>query len=341
VLISDPTAGPVGQPLHPSTVGVRCPAALNDGADGGIMQKMDAPRASADTAVGQARRKRHLRNPPRVAMREPQPHGAGTDLQMPAWLPPPVASYARQASCRTETDKSLLRRLTSDPRMRGVWTELRKRKRSNYKRSETFKYPATAGMDWDPTLREMLRRAQTIRRMSDPSKNYKANNIESSVKLQWAAETATWGSQLPPVHERALVAFFHQAFGFARTVFRPVPHAAARKKQKHYRQMADRIWTDVAGLDSLSNKQALRDAAFAYEELADKAAPPPGHPLRVQRQGRGDERQRGFVLQLVDALRAIFGQSLYGTVAIVANVAFECDDWTGPRVRKLTQRTRP
>jgi hypothetical protein len=157
------------------------------------MPKRDAPRASADTAIGQARRKRHLRNPSPVPIREPQPHhGAGTDLQMPAWLPPPVASYARQVSCRTDTDKLLLCRLTSDPRMRGVWTELLKRKRSNYKSSDTFKYPATAGMDWDPKSREMLRRAQTIRRMSDPNNNYEANKIEARVKLQWAAETATW-----------------------------------------------------------------------------------------------------------------------------------------------------
>lgn len=306
------------------------------------MPKRDAPRASADTAIGQARRKRHLRNPSPVPMREPQPHhGAGTDLQMPAWLPPLVASYARQVSCRTDTDESLLCRLTSDPRMRGVWTELRKRKRSNYKSSDTFKYPATADMDWDPKSRQMLRRAQTIRRMSDPNNNYEATKIEAFVKLQWAAETATWGSQLPPMQERALVAFFSQAFELARTDSRPVPHAAAQKKRRHYLEMANRIRADVAGRDSHSDRRALIDAAFAYEELADEVAPPPGHPLHVQRKRRGDERQTGFVLELVDALGAIFGQSFYRTVAIVANVAFECDGWTGERVRKVTKRIRP
>jgi hypothetical protein len=307
------------------------------------MPKKDAPRASVDTAGGQARRKRHLRNPPRTRtpVPEPQPHYRTiTDLELPVWLPLPVASRARLISCRTKSDEWMLRRLTSDPRMRAVWTELLKRKRSNYQSSDTFKYPATARMDWDTSSRGQLRRAQTIAGMSGPDNEREANKIEMGVKLHWAADTVIWESSGLPIQERALVSFFSQAFEFARTDSRPVPRAVAQQKRAHYLEMADRIRTDVADLDSFSDK-ALIDAAFAYEALADTAAPPPGHPLHVQRQRRGDERQTAFVLQLVDASRAIFSQPLYGIVSIVANVAFNCQDWTGARVRKVTKGTRP
>ena len=103
------------------------------------MPKRDAPRARTNTAIGHARRKRSLRNPSPVPVSEPQPHhGVSTNLELPAWLPPPVVSYARKINRQTLADKPLLCRLTSDPRMRGVWTELLKRKRSNYKKHGSF-----------------------------------------------------------------------------------------------------------------------------------------------------------------------------------------------------------
>jgi hypothetical protein len=356
VLSSDSTAGPVGQPLHPFHRRDALPRGpFKGGGDGGTMPKTDALRASVDTAGGRARRKRHLRNPPRTrtSVPEPQPHYRTiADLELPVWLPLAVASHARQISCRTKSDELMLRRLTSDPRMRGVWTELLKRKRSNYKSSNTFKYPATARMEWNPGSREGLRRAQTIRRMSTPEAERAANKIEMSVKLGWAADTVIWENSVRRpglgdgkssellMQERALVSFFSQAFEFARTDSRPVPRAVAEKKRAHYLDMADRIRTDVADLDLFST-EALVDAAFAYEALADKAAPPLGHPLQVQRRRRGDERQTAFVLQLVDGSTAIFGQPLYGIVAIMANVAFDCENWTDARVRKVTKSIRP
>ena len=86
--------------------------------------------------------------------------------------------------------------------------------------------------------------------------------------------------------------------------------------------MANRIRADVRDMNEFDSP--LLDAALVYEGMADAAAPPPGHPLHVQRERRGDERQTAFVLLLVDSSRAIFGQPLYGIISIVANVAFDC-----------------
>jgi hypothetical protein len=274
------------------------------------MPKKDAPRSSVDTEGGKARRKR------------------------PVWLPPPVASYARQINCRTKSDELTLRRLMSDPRMMGVWTELQKRKRSNYESSDAFKYPATDRIDWHAAEREQLRRAQSIRRMLGSDAERAAKRIETGARFYWAAWTASTVISNLSLQDRALVAFFSQVFEFARVESRPVPQAIGRRKRAHYLEMAALIRHDVEALDSLST-EVLIDAAFAYEELADRAAPPPGHPLHVRRTPRGDERQIAFIRQLADATKAIFGHSLYGTVATVTNVAFECDDWTDARVSKL------
>jgi hypothetical protein len=297
------------------------------------MPKKDAPRASADTASGQARRKRHRRNPLSAPVPEPQPHHrARTNLELPGWLPPPIATYAQQIftnSRPTMSDELLLRRLISDERMNAVWTELLKRRRSKYKSSEAFKYPATSQMDWSQTVRARLRRAQTIRAMSGPYNEGLANKIAASAGLARVAQIYAWGSNSwgeLPIQERALVAFFSQAFEFARTDSIPVPHAVAQQKRAHYLDMANLIRTDVLGPDSGYHGQALIDAAFAYEEMADKTAPPPDHPLHVHRKRSGDERQTAFVIQLVDASIAIFDLRLCGTVAIAANVAFDCEN---------------
>jgi hypothetical protein len=171
--------------------------------------------------------------------------------------------------------------------------------------------------------------------------------LELYAEMDKFADIHTWGQELP-IQARALMAFFDQAFEFARNDSRPVPRATAQKKRAYYLEMARRIradaeqhdpiervgWVGLAGLGSVHVRLPLIDAALAYEELADKAAPPAGDPLLVQRKRRGDDRQLGFVLKLVDATTAIFGTALRGVVAIVANVVIERKDWTAERVRK-------
>jgi hypothetical protein len=293
-------------------------------------------------------RSERLRQTPSALVGEPEPrHRARIENKLPSWLPQPIAAHARQIICRTASDELLLRRLASDFRMKGVWTELLKRKRFNYKSSEEFRYPATPRLDWSPEVRAKQRRVQTLRRTFSPINENEAKKLEVYAALNRFADVETWGRELP-VQDRALVAFFDQAFEFARSNSSPVPRAVAQKKRAHYLEMASRIRADaeqhdpiqgvavvgLAGVGSVHARLPLLEAALAYEELADKVAPPPGHPLLVGRKRRGDERQTGFVLELVDATRAIFDNALRGIVAIVANVAFECEYWTAERVRK-------
>jgi hypothetical protein len=263
-------------------------------------------------------------------------------LELPNWLPQPIAAHAQQIFGRNNvqemSDRSLLCRLTSDSRMKRVWTELQKRKRINYKSSEEYRYPATCPKKWSRTARVELRRARTLRYTRDPLDEHEAKKHEVYAKFYQAAESVTLRKGLS-TQEFALICFFEQAFELARNNPKPVPRAIAKKKRAHYLDMASRIREDVKHF-GLPNQDLIK-AVFAYEELADRAAPPPGHPLLVDRKRQGDVRQTCFVIELVDATTAIFAMALHGIVAIVANVAFECDHWNAERVRKAAKPRPP
>jgi hypothetical protein len=91
-----------------------------------------------------------------------------------------------------------------------------------------------------------------------------------------------------------------------------------------------------------SRHSQLWAAAFAYDELADAAAPPPGSQLLVTRQHRGDARLKGFVLALAAVTKDVFGTPLCGSLATTANVVFSRGDLTSDVVRKmLSHAPRP
>ena len=103
----------------------------------------------------------------------------------------------------------LLRRLSSDTRMKRVWQELLKRKRVNYKSTEAFRYPATSPKNWSRTARAQRRRAQSLRAMSGPPNEHEAKKLELFARLYQFAELTTWDRGLS-TQELALLVFFHQ-----------------------------------------------------------------------------------------------------------------------------------
>jgi hypothetical protein len=301
------------------------------------MPKKDNPRANAGTKARRTRRKR--RSARRRSLRDPQTHRrTTTEIELPEWLPPAVAMHAPQISCQTASDELVLRRLASDPRMTQVWMELLKKKRLNHASTENFKYPPTSETNWSANARAIFRRAQRVERKLSPADKLWAKKLKAYAAMIGYAESLTWEKQLP-IQERALVALFDRIFELARSESVPVSRPVADEKRSHMLEMAKLIRTDAAA--SSERFGPLIDAAIAYEGDADRKAPPEGEPLFVHRQRRGDERQTAFVLQLVEATTAIFGQPLYGIVSIVTNVAFDCRDWTDARVRKGTKRTNP
>jgi hypothetical protein len=264
---------------------------------------------------------------------------------LPDWLPPVVANYAQKAFTAARKDISLktLERLTYDDRMEQVWSELQRRKRqADYSRTETFLHPATSRESWSPEARANALRAQKLLQEGGSNNEHEAKKLELIARLNEFAEKSEAGSNTLTSQNLALVFVLQQALKFSQQQLRPVPKIEADQKRKHYLQMARRIRADLALRKPYSSATTrLSDAAFAYEELADQAAPPPGDPLLVTRQRRGDKHQNGFVIALVGTTTAVFGSPLYGVVATMTNVAFGCSHWTDAKVRKMAAHTLP
>jgi hypothetical protein len=285
-----------------------------------------------------------------MATKRPTSASRGDDkeitLDLPAWLPRPVQDVAQIKCGEIRGEKleglQLLRRLTSDVRMERVWSELLKRKRLQHKRTKDFLHPASPfdppNSSWTPAARSLRGRAAELQQAGDWRSIQEAKRLEASARVSHFLEMASLFPWYPerldwPAQDLALAFVFHQAFELGLRTPRSTPSAEARKLRRRYLDFAKRIRCDAAEHSSTADE--LMAAAFAYEMLADQAAPPPGDPLLVERKHRSDVVWTGFVLALVSTTGAVFGKPLYGTVATIANVVFERRDITGERVRKL------
>ena len=271
-------------------------------------------------------------------------------IRIPDWVPRQVARvvhiiYEQETRHGVATGSiELLRRLACDPRMRGVWAELLKRKRADYRTTADFFYPASSGLQtfWTPEARSRLRRADAIRSLGDRESSAEAKQLETWALLEEFAETAclfprSEGQPEIPRQELALAFLFQQAFALARQKPRPVSQTEAQAARSHYLKMAKQVFADNTEQQRLRRfpDERLSRAVSAYMELADGVAPAPGSPLLVKRKHGRNEVIKGFVLELASTTKAIFGASLFGTVATFANVTLNQDDLTGEQVRKL------
>jgi hypothetical protein len=276
-------------------------------------------------------------------------------IRIPEWVPRPVAHLAHfmyEQETRHEVATGsieLLRRLACDPRMEGVWAELLKRKRAKYRTTADFFHPAGSGLQfWTPEARSRLRRANAIRSLGDGEPSAEAKHLETSALLEEFAGTECLfpryeGQPEIPRQHLALMVLFHQTFAFARQKPRAVSQSDAQTTRNHYVAMAKRILADNIELQRLRGypDERLERAASAYLERADGLAPRSGSPLLVNRKHGRNESIKGFVLELAATTRAIFGASLFGTVATLTNVAFDRTDITAGQIRRMIPSHTP
>jgi hypothetical protein len=271
-------------------------------------------------------------------------------IRIPDWVPRPVAHlahimYEQETRHRAGTGSvELLRRLACDPRMKGVWAELLKRKRAKYRTTADFFYSASSGPQtfWTSEARSRLRRANVIRSLDNGGLRAEIKHLETPALLAEFAETACLfpryeGQPEIPRQQLALAFLFHQAFAFARQKPRPVSRTEAQAARSYYLKMAKCILADNTEQQRLRGfpDERLSRAVFACMELADGVAPAPGSPLLVKRKHGRNELIEGFVLELAATTKAIFGASLFGTVATLTNVAFDRADITASQIRKM------
>jgi hypothetical protein len=252
-----------------------------------------------------------------------------------------VAYFLRMRADRQADLLPLLKRLTSDPRMRKVWTELQRRKRTDYAPTNEYLHPVSeAGphLSWTHRTQSLRRRAAELRECGGTGLE-EAARLEISARLIQLTETTLlvpWSGE-PSPQDLALACFFNQVVELAKSSPKAVPVGKARSARRRYITMAKQLRID-AGEHA---DQRLLHAAHASEELADLAAPPASSPLLVPRSQRGDATLKGFVITLADITNQIFNAPLYGTIATVTNVAFDRDDMTDKKVRKMLRASRP
>ena len=242
----------------------------------------------------------------------------------------------------------LLRRLACDPRMKKVWNELLRHKRTKYRTTRAFVHPVSSPPKsfWTPEARARLRRGGLICSLGGGEPSAEAKHLETSALLAEFAGTACLfpryeGQPEIPRQQVALAFLFHQAFAFARQKPRAVSQSDAQTTRNHCVAMAKRILADNIELQRLRGypDERLERAASAYLERADDVAPGPGSPLLVNRKHGRNELIKGFVLELAATTKAIFGASLFGTVATLTNVAFDRADITAGQIRKMVPST--
>jgi hypothetical protein len=271
-------------------------------------------------------------------------------IRISDWVPRQVARvvhiiYEQETRHGVATGSiGLLRRLACDPRMRGVWAQLLKRKRADYRTTADFFYSASSELQtfWTPEARSLLRRADAIRSLGGGEPSAEAKQLETWALLAEFAGTAclfprSEGQPEISRQELALAVLFQQAFALARQKPRPVSRTEAQEARRHNLMMAKRIIADNVEWQRLRGfpDERLSRAVSAYMELADGVAPAPGSPLLVKRKHGRNELIKGFVMELASTTKEIFRAPLFGTVATFANVALNRDDLTGEQVRKM------
>jgi hypothetical protein len=263
--------------------------------------------------------------------------------KIPDWVPLSVRERAEgiYAAYPNGADPKLLlilNRLTSDPPMKSVWTELQKRRRQEYVKTSDFFRPAIAPgrqTSWTPQARSMRRCAKEMHRSG---RHEQATRLDLEASLQEVGETLNIiADPRDPqsLQDVALAWFFSQVVSLARHPPKPITLCEVLRLRKPYAAKASRLRADAAKQKDYSIKERLMAAADAYEELGDEVAPRPTNPLVVRRKSRSYEESKGFSIGVIEVTKAIFGQRLLGTVATLANVVFDRTDMTGSKLGKM------
>jgi hypothetical protein len=140
----------------------------------------------------------------------------------------------------------------------------------------------------------------------------------------------------PTNQDMAAREFFSNAFGHAAWPAPLMTRDDYKSKRKPFNAMAAKLREDAQRLRSLALSEFapnLEAIAAACEERG------PGLPVHhpVVTRSRGDEVVRGFVLRMNFICHFLFEKELHGTVATTARVAFSKKNFTADQVRNMVR----
>jgi hypothetical protein len=225
--------------------------------------------------------------------------------------------YGQRARFGHISEKEVLKRLATDPRMQRVWTELYRRQR----KSNKFVHSVKRFFQRD------------FRQLEFP---------EIAAALTKAFATLSGAEQ----QDMAVGHFLEAAWFFAATPLPLMTEDRINSQVKSYRRMASQLRKDAEGLRALhlgNDAANLESAAIRCEQIADQVRPTHEEirwllPIAARR--RGDEIMRGYVLRVSAHCHDAFGKWLTGTVATAASVALS-KKITEDAVRAIVRAHRP
>jgi hypothetical protein len=270
-----------------------------------------------------------------------------TTVTFPNWLPPAVIHAAEQLHSELASEENraealeLWSRLVFDLRMKRVWHELYKKNRNRYKATEEFLYPAC--LTHASGAARQRRRALELREKGGPKNKSKADLLEAEAALLEGLydppADPRWSEQ-----DRGVQRFLRRAYEAAldhELVFLSDLEAKVSTLQK----VAMRLRSDAAILSSLRMEREARKLQLLASDCDDEASnilPYDGHLFSLQTDDpwiitrrRGDLELRTFVANLSIITGTLFGKTLHGTLATVANVRFNREDVTHRKVWEM------
>jgi hypothetical protein len=255
-----------------------------------------------------------------------------------SWVPEAVADAAERLHAELAAESksdglAVLSRLVSDPRMKLVWGELYKKKRdSKYQTTEEFLYPArVTSASWAAIHRRQLRKIggklnESEDRLLEAEGTFEESAADFPTDTRWSEQ------------DRAVQIFLYHACHSAVDI-QPVFLAGIQAKVKELRKVSESLQEQAVILQSFGMNGDARKLGEVAADCDDEAwnlepnKPRADDPWIITRD-RGDPKLRTFVVDLSISTHLLFGKSLYGQLATVANVVFNRDDMTGAKVRE-------
>lgn len=242
-------------------------------------------------------------------------------IQFPAWLSPRLGAVAEKLIAEGRAPVSVVRRLACDERMRGVWAELNKKERDDYRKSDRPFYQATlppAAASWTALSVATEKQADVERRFGRTEQAEKFQRVAALMKLL-DPFSVRHDPSAEMQHEMALSSLF--CFAAARFVQQP-------------ETVTERELNAIV-LTERSNGRD--DVAVAYEGLAQD----PVESRFIVKRRRTDARLEAYVESLALDCRNLFRKDLYGVIATITNVVFDRNDMTDARIRTILRARTP
>jgi hypothetical protein len=246
------------------------------------------------------------------------------DLKLPDWLPHVVrlaaeTIYEREVRASSPDDINLLNCLSSDERMKSVWSELRK---SKYKSTKTFVCPSD--FYFISLAKSKRMKATELCQKGGDFNKATARLLEGQADV--LDRQREQGQALWPEQECATYWFFHCAYYVAQDPRPLLSRAELKQERAAYstaQQKLNELSETLRSLGMKSKAEELQRISVEVEDCASWVEVDAEDRGQIIDRHRSDVFLRSYVVRLARINRVIFGRVLYGTLATTTNVAFD------------------